>query len=45
MEAIRKDAFVGVDFKLMPPEALAVGTFEEEERKVNRKNSKKSLMK
>lgn len=34
VEAIRKDAFVSVEFKLMPPEALYVGTAEDEESKV-----------
>lgn len=34
MAAIKKDAFVGMECKLVPPEALAVGTVEEEERKV-----------
>lgn len=34
MEAIRKDAFVSVEFKLVRPEALHVGPAEEEESKV-----------
>lgn len=31
---IKKDAFVGMECTLVPPETLAVGTVEEEARKV-----------
>lgn len=34
MAAIKKDPFVGAECRLVPPEALAMGTAEEEERKV-----------